>query len=77
VASLSLSLDTGGDGLNWLISFEVNLGGKPFQDMKFWICFNSLFRRVALLQILWARFTRARIQAIFLDQGVKLDMWEY
>jgi hypothetical protein len=27
VASLSLSLDTGGDGLNWLISFEVNLRG--------------------------------------------------
>ena len=50
VASLSLSFYTGGDGLNWLISFEVNLRGKPFQDMKFCICFNSLFRRVALLQ---------------------------
>jgi hypothetical protein len=52
VASLSLSLYTGGDGLNWLMSFEVNLRGKLFQDTKFWICFNLLFRRVALLQIL-------------------------
>jgi hypothetical protein len=38
VASLSLSLDTSGDGLNWLIHFGVNLRGKPFQDLKFWIC---------------------------------------
>jgi hypothetical protein len=30
VASLSLSLDTSGDDLNWLISFGVNLRGKPF-----------------------------------------------
>ena len=35
VASMSLSLDTGGDGLNWLISFGVNLRGKPFQNVKF------------------------------------------
>jgi hypothetical protein len=34
VASLLLLLDTGGDGLNCLISLEVNLRGKPFQESK-------------------------------------------
>ena len=59
-------------GLNRSISFVDSLQGKLFHVMKSRIRLSSSFNRVSLWQILYARLTRARIQATFLDQGETL-----
>ena len=63
--------------LNVLISWADIRLVNPFHDISFRMFCISSVSRVVLLQILWARWINDLIQAVFRDQGVKLDRWMY
>ena len=64
------------EGLNVFISFG-DCWGKPFQDINFEIWSSSTFSVDSELHILCGRLISTLIQAVFRNQGVKLEMWEY
>jgi hypothetical protein len=58
------------EGVYREMSFLVTLCGKPFHDIDDLILLISFWRSSSVLQILWAQWISACIQAMFLDHRV-------